>query len=153
VSIGRTGPPPLLIQLPSLNDEAIRIAEYLQEAHGRGTCWSDMAVLYRHYDPVGKTLASTLRRAGVPVMWQKDVRFAATQDTVKLMSMHASKGLEYPVVVLAGLGLIDADNPAESKDEARILYVAMTRATQELVMTCDRQTTITQRLVAASASV
>ena len=150
VSIGRTGPAPLLIRLPSLTDEVSRIAEYLKEARNGGTCWRDMAVLYRHYDPVGKILARDLRRAGIPITWQKDVLFGVAQDTVKVMSMHASKGLEYSIVVLAGLGLIDtADANGSAADEARILYVAMTRATHELVMTCDRDTDLTRRLTAA----
>jgi hypothetical protein len=152
VSVGRSGPAPLLIQLPSLKNESSRIAAHLKEVHDRGTCWRDMAVLYRYRAPVGETLAHTLRQAGVPITWQEDVNFSPTQDTVKLMSMHASKGLEYPVVILAGLGLIDAADLAEAEGEARILYVAMTRATRELVMTCDRETAITRRLAAATSS-
>ena len=47
--------------------------------------------------------------------------------------MHSSKGLEFPFVIIPGLGSL----PKEGKDEAeeaRLLYVAMTRATERLVL-------------------
>ena len=66
--------------------------------------------------------------------------------------MHSSKGLEFPLVVLAGLGTIDANNIEGMREEARLLYVAMTRSTHELVMTCDRETEITRRLATAAGS-
>ena len=97
------------------------------------------------------------------------------QDMVRIMSIHKSKGLEFPIVILAGLGknfnkqdvrgklLIDADlgigadcfdvetrvkaetlkkNVLKRKleldnlgEELRVLYVAMTRAKEKLIMT------------------
>ena len=36
------------------------------------------------------------------------------------------------------------------EDATQLLYVAMTRATHELVMTCDRETSITRRLAVAA---
>jgi hypothetical protein len=150
VSVGRKGPEPLFIRLPSLRDESTWIANHLQSAHRRGTAWRDMAVLYREYDPAGKSVMRSLRRCGVPVSWQKDVSFGVDQDSVKVMSMHASKGLEFTLVILAGLGMIDANNADIVRDEARLLYVAMTRSTHELVMTCDRETDITRRMAKAT---
>ncbi len=152
ISVGRKGPAPLLIRLPSIQDEPGWIAGHLQRAHRAGTPWSDMAVFYREYDPTGKLLMRDLRMAGVPVVWQKDVKFGDEQDSVKIMSMHSSKGLEFPLVVLAGLGVIEATNIEKTREEARLLYVAMTRSTRELVMTCDRETEITKRLAKAAGT-
>jgi DNA helicase-2/ATP-dependent DNA helicase PcrA len=62
-------------------------------------------------------------------------------DAVTLMTLHAAKGLEFPVVVIAGLeesvfphsrALYDQ---AEMEEERRLCYVGMTRARQELYMT------------------
>ena len=62
---------------------------------------------------------------------------------VKLMTMHSSKGLQYPVCAIAGAGCL----PYMSKeDDARLMYVAMTRATHELVITGSRRTVFTERL-------
>jgi DNA helicase-2/ATP-dependent DNA helicase PcrA len=58
-------------------------------------------------------------------------------DAVTLATFHAAKGLEWPIVHLAGLedGLVPvthARTAAQRTEEARLLYVAMTRAEDEL---------------------
>ncbi|MGQ0736373.1 MAG: ATP-dependent helicase [Acidobacteriota bacterium] len=60
---------------------------------------------------------------------------------VLMMTLHSAKGLEFPVVVLAGLeeGLFPharaADEPADLEEERRLCYVGMTRAQSRLVLT------------------
>jgi len=60
---------------------------------------------------------------------------------VLMMTMHSAKGLEFPVVVIAGLeeGLFpharSADDEAEVEEERRLCYVAITRAERRLVLT------------------
>jgi superfamily I DNA/RNA helicase len=54
-------------------------------------------------------------------------------DNIQIMTMKVSKCLEFPVVVLPGVGHM----PAAGEDEqeaARVFYVAATRATQRLVI-------------------
>ena len=134
VSAGRRGNAPMVIKLPTLKLEGAWIAERLTEEHAKGTPWHDIAILYRHYDPVCKAVRAELRRAGIPNTWKDDVTFGISQDTVKLLPFHSSKGLEYPIVVIPGAGLLPA--PDESnEEEARLLYVAMTRATSQLFVT------------------
>lgn len=134
VSAGRHGPAPLLIKLPSLREEAEYIANHLKEAHKSGTPWSDMAVIYHDYASVGKEVLATLRRTGIPLTYYKDLTFAETEDTVKFLTMHSCKGLEFPLVAIPGVGRMGADEKRKEED-ARLLYVAMTRATRELVTT------------------
>lgn len=131
LSAGRHGSAPQLIRLPSLRDEASWLAEQMKAAHRAGTPWRDMAVLYRHYDPVGQTVKSVFRLAGIPLTWKDAIRFSERQDTVKLLPYHSSKGLEFPLVAIPGVGRYTGAD----ETEARLLYVAMTRATETLLVT------------------
>ena len=54
-------------------------------------------------------------------------------NAIQIMTMKVSKGLEFPVVALQGVGHM----PAKGEDEAeaaRVFYVAATRATQRLLI-------------------
>lgn len=67
----------------------------------------------------------------------------ATRGQVTLMTLHAAKGLEFPVVFVLGVeqGLIPHEralrdgSPAEFEEERRLLFVGMTRARQQLFLT------------------
>ena len=66
---------------------------------------------------------------------------------VALMTMHAAKGLEFPVVILCGLedGLVplrDGDGGTDLAEERRLLFVALTRARERLILTRSRQRTV-----------
>ncbi|MEH1788759.1 3'-5' exonuclease [Nostoc sp.] len=49
--------------------------------------------------------------------------------------MHSSIGLEFPVVLIPGIGFMPNQHNTP-EEEARLLYVAMTRAIEQLIMTC-----------------
>lgn len=135
VSAGRHGTAPIVVKLPTLKSEGEWIAERLKEEHAKNVPWRDMAILYRHYDPVCKVVRAELRRAGIPNTWKDEVSFGEHQDTVKLLPFHSSKGLEYPIVVIPGAGLLPKPDEEANEEDARLLYVAMTRATSHLIVT------------------
>ena len=67
-------------------------------------------------------------------------------DAVDITTFHAAKGLEWPVVHLAGVeqGLVPighAQTPAQQAEERRLFYVAVTRAERELAITWARERT------------
>lgn len=66
--------------------------------------------------------------------------------------MHSSKGLEFGVVLIPGLGDMPCQRE-EEVDEARLLYVAMTRAIDRLVMTYREPSKFTRKIQDSIASV
>ena len=65
-------------------------------------------------------------------------------DTVTLMTVHSAKGLEFPVVFIAGMeegvfpGQMSMSSPDQLEEERRLAYVAITRAKEELYITYAR---------------
>lgn len=146
-SAERRGPTPELIELPNLNREVKHIAHRFQALHEEGVPWRDMAVVYR-YGFIGNEVTFGLRDAGLPVQRMGEapegVRTKPEKDAVQVWTFHSSKGLEFPVVAIPGLGCSPHKNADESF-EVRLAYVAMTRAMDRLIMTCDRRSSFVER--------
>ena len=74
--------------------------------------------------------------------------FDTASQKVSLMTIHAAKGLEFPVVFIAGCenGLIpfirNSEDTCDMDEERRLFYVAMTRAKEHLILTCARKRTL-----------
>ena len=70
------------------------------------------------------------------------------ENTVKLMTLHSAKGLEFPVVFLVGMeegifpGYKTIGEPKELEEERRLFYVGITRAKMHLYLTCAKHRTI-----------
>ena len=70
------------------------------------------------------------------------------QDSVTLMTLHSAKGLEFPVVFLVGMeegifpGYKSISEPKELEEERRLCYVGITRAKNDLYLTCSKRRTI-----------
>jgi DNA helicase-2/ATP-dependent DNA helicase PcrA len=85
----------------------------------------------------GETLAEFLDHAALA----SDTDQFDPEARVTLMTLHAAKGLEFPLVFLAGLeeGLFPhsrtLNNPDELEEERRLCYVGMTRAMNTLILT------------------
>jgi DNA helicase II / ATP-dependent DNA helicase PcrA len=142
---------PLAACLPDLEAMASDPAEAMPPGTGAdhavdaGTNLDLLAQLARDHlrlDPGGSAigfvtwLVATLQSEGVD----------RHRDAVTLATFHAAKGLEWPIVHLSGLeqGLVPityARTQAQRSEEARLLYVAMTRAEDELRCTWAAQRT------------
>ncbi len=103
--------------------------------------------------PLAETVAdfaSTLRA------WRKNDKAAgedgalykkeSAADRVQIMTMHASKGLQFPIVFLAygfsgqvKAGTSDDDRPSSLQERRRLLYVALTRAEHRLYLPWSRR--------------
>ncbi len=143
---GRHGAVPQLVRLPSLRAEAQHLVKKLMQMHDSGTPWQDMAVLYSA-PFVAEQLADDFAAANLPVEWLKDnrsKRYNALHNSIKLMHLKSSKGLEFPVVAIAGVGYLPYH---DETDEARLLYVGMTRATEHLLMTASKDSSFVSRII------
>lgn len=150
-SAERHGPVPDLVRLPSFAREADYLAQAFQRLHADGTNWSDMAIVYRTAF-MGEKVAQRLRAAGIPVsvLTGKAGRNGQKSgpNSVKVVTWHSSKGLEFPVVAIPGLGYLPYDK-GDVGEEVRLAYVAMTRAMDRLIMTCHQESPFVERLKAA----
>ncbi|HEX8464174.1 MAG TPA: UvrD-helicase domain-containing protein, partial [Abditibacterium sp.] len=118
----------------------LRLAEEIGEDGESSDVWSED-------DPLrlGQFLSETALEGGT----DKD---ADTDDAVTLMTLHAAKGLEFPVVFLSGLeqGLLphsravfgDSATPEQLEEERRLMYVGLTRARKRAVLTYAAQRTL-----------
>ncbi len=70
------------------------------------------------------------------------------EDSVTLMTLHSAKGLEFPVVFLVGMeegifpGYKSISEQKELEEERRLCYVGITRAKENLYLTCAKQRTM-----------
>jgi hypothetical protein len=101
---------------------------------------------------VPRQLLKKLESAGIPANWvSQDVRakelFDITTDRVSLISIHSAKGLDFDLVYLVGADrIIPTDETRERL--IRLLYVAITRAKQRLVIPYVEETEFISRFKA-----
>jgi len=85
-------------------------------------------------DPLSEFIAQAALDAG-------EAQAESHEDSVQLMTLHSAKGLEFPLVFLAGVeeGLfphsMSLEEPGRLEEERRLAYVGLTRAMQRLVLT------------------
>ena len=80
----------------------------------------------------------------VSLQTDQDENLTDTSERVTLMTVHAAKGLEFPVVFIVGLeeNLFPSQfavKPSEVEEERRLLYVAITRAMEQCYLSFARQ--------------
>jgi len=125
---------------------------------GESLSFADVAVLYRTEAQSGP-LVEALERSGMPVQRRSHRPLPddplttdadlwdPRADRVSLLTLHAAKGLEFPVVFIVGCedgllplhwGAAETD-PQAMAEERRLLFVGMTRARQRLVLSHARR--------------
>ena len=147
-SAGRHGPTPEWCDCRTEAEEYQRIGDFLDERQRRETSWNEMAVLCRT-NQEREQVARHLQNRSIPVELagkQPKMAFDPALDSVKLITLHASKGLEFKVVAIPGIGQLPLAQANSEADEARLLYVGMTRATDHLLLTASRDSVFTQRI-------
>ncbi len=142
-SAGRHGPPPVVKLFDSFEQETRYVAHLFRRLHDeKQVLWGDMCVSYRS-NWMGEKLKAALKAESIPIQWlgtsKSKKQFKPSQQAVKLMTMHSSKGLEFPVMAVAGVGYMPVQS-ADEAAEAKLLYVALTRSTEKLLVTGHQET-------------
>ena len=75
----------------------------------------------------------------------------SADDTVTIVTMHSSKGLEFPIVAVSCAG-IPSNKNATKADEAKLLYVAMTRSTDNLLITSHKESELFDELTSKNGT-
>lgn len=149
-SSGRRGPRPVLIRARSEHEEAELLAARIADAVVAGTPLGEIAVLCRTRAQMAP-IAEALARRGLPLQSMGSAGFQHfdwSQAGIRLVTLHSAKGLEFAHVHVAGLQRLPwRDETLE--DAVRLVYVAMTRATQSLVLSCCGSSPVVERLQAA----
>ncbi len=144
---GRRGPLPVLLRAGNAAEEARLLADRISSALADGSLPEQVAVLFRTKYLMAP-LERELGRRQIPYQSMGSGalrRFDWKRPSVKLLTMHSAKGLEFPHVLVAGLQALPMKT--ESPDEAiRLLYVAMTRATHTLALSAHAESEVVKRV-------
>ncbi len=122
--------------------EAIGYESYLQDKYPND--WEDRVANVRELfnaleevEKSGKTLQEFLEESSLTQAQDS----LENSETVKIMTVHAAKGLEFPVVFIAGVeeGIFPSGKAFEDieqlEEERRLFYVAITRAMEKVYIT------------------
>ena len=132
-----SGLPPLSLMDRIMEDVGYR--DYIDDGTDDGReRWENVMELRR--------LAAEYQEKGLEIFLE-DVALVSDQDTLEatanaptLLTLHAAKGLEFPVVFIVGLNdgtlphVRSFDNPEGMQEERRLLYVGITRARDQLYL-------------------
>ena len=150
---GASGPAPAFRKFATADQEVSYIARCILKWRAQGYPMSDIAVVYV-YSWQGDKIQSELTAAGIPCAWLKGKEakraYNPSDDKVTILTRQSSKGLEFDTVILAGVGGIKGE-PENLDQEVRLLYVGMTRAKKQLLITGSGANWFTERLEAVAS--
>jgi DNA helicase II / ATP-dependent DNA helicase PcrA len=132
----------------SLDDDRLRYQDQTLEVG-----FKDIAVLFRLHAQ-GPELFTALTAAGIPCelagqgVGPEVTGIDLAAQRVKLLTLHAAKGLEFPYVFIAGCetGLLPLEpegrEPSDPEEERRLFYVGLTRGKNQVFLTRARSRTL-----------
>ncbi|MFU8765398.1 MAG: 3'-5' exonuclease, partial [Haliea sp.] len=95
----------------------------------------------KQFSPEGEELSLLQQFLDSAALDAGDAQADDFEDSVQLMTLHSAKGLEFPLVFLAGMEenlfphRMSLEEPGRLEEERRLAYVGITRAMQRLVIT------------------
>ncbi len=134
---------PQLIACESLAAQIEKAIEIIGAMFQSGYAARNVLILYRHKNVRGFQLVdylmARLRQENIPHDWIAEDAYAKRTfeweaESIKISTVHSAKGMDSPVVIILGAETFDPDFPGNDYDEKKLMYVALTRAREFLVV-------------------
>jgi superfamily I DNA/RNA helicase len=143
------GPVPVIYPAAGSEDQAQWISRQIYQAARQLRLPANAATVLVHSSSVGQPLAAALSALGLPARFMSSSQFDLEEPGIKVTTLHAAKGLEFPIVILAHVeaGRLPRETAASDPEEIaahleeqrRLFFVGCTRAMRHLFITYDRQ--------------
>jgi superfamily I DNA/RNA helicase len=138
------GPLPVLVQGVMAENECDWVIRFIRQMAKHLHLKPSTSAVLVPTEGIGKTIADGLRSTGLQAQFFAGRDLDLSIDVVRVLTLHSAKGLEFPIVVVAGLeegtyplpGDFDEDGLFEERasHERRRLYVGLTRAMRGLML-------------------
>jgi hypothetical protein len=148
-SAGGSGPDPVFRIFDQPQEELDYIYRCVKKWLSIGREPSEIAILVPS-NKAAETISTRLNESGIPnlCMVGKSNKAAYNPSTplVTVLTIHSSKGLEFDTAILAAVDKVQY-TAKDLIDQVRLMYVGMTRAKSQLLLTASGETEFTERLV------
>lgn len=158
----RRGPKPILIKCQDHTDECKRISNIAKVLLTGNVPFSEIKItlqpheigilyprkIYKDYEAF-KNFIKNLGTVA-PVTWLNEDYYSRTkvfEKSIKVQTVASSKGLQYRVVFVMWADLFEPQAPSDMDLQQRYLYVAMTRASDVLIVTYSKENEFIERMV------
>jgi hypothetical protein len=149
----RRGARPKVVSTTSVEVEVRAACDQIERwHHDEGVPWGEILVLFGDQRKYQGKLYYECQRRGIPYFCatfssrtRKGIVDAG--DVVRSASIMAAKGIEFPRVVVLGANHVSIGPDSDETDHRRLVYVAMTRATDHLMLTVSGNGQVTADLV------
>ncbi len=148
-SAGTSGSAPVFRMFDQQKEELEYIIRCVNKWLDTGHAANEIAILVPGNN-MAKMVSERLDKSGITnlclVGKENKASYNPNQPSVTVLTIHSSKGLEFNTVVMFGVDRIPFV-AEELVDQVRLMYVGMTRAKLQLLITSSGDTVFTQRLV------
>jgi superfamily I DNA/RNA helicase/mRNA-degrading endonuclease RelE of RelBE toxin-antitoxin system len=142
------GDSPVVYAASNVDDQARWLAQQIYQAARELRLPINAAAVLTPTNSLGRNFAARLQQHGIPAQFQASNEVRVHERTVKVLTLHAAKGLEFPIVAIVHVeadrlprDLPDA-NPEELAEhlanQRKLFYVGCTRAMRYVFVTHDR---------------
>lgn len=138
------GPRPVLLRGCPPDAQAEWAARFIRQMARAQRLKRSVAAVLVPTQAAGQQLAEELCAAGLKARYMQSQQLDLQEEVVKVMTLHSAKGLEFPIVVVAGFQAGDYPERAQfsepglfeerMRDARRLLYVGLSRAMRALML-------------------